>query len=428
MDIHRRVWENITGILTNPLYRNSLYISSSKIINAALVGFLFWTIAARLYSIEDIGVGSALLSSIAVIVAFSSVGLDFALIRYISIYDRETVFNTSLWVTMLSTTLFSISYLILIDIISPSIAFIREYAVLFVILTIFQSYIYMTGRAYIAIKESKFFLYQNLLLALRIPLLLPLVFLNSLGIYLAVGVGFFLTAIYTSLMLRRHIKIRFSFDRKLLTAMFSFSSINYFSSMFSTVPHYLLPIFALNLLGAENAAKYYIAYAIGGVILIIPDAISLSFFVEGSHRNRTTSKDLKRVLSSLILILIPAVGFIFLFGDKLLLLFGSSYKSAFNLLKLFAISSFFVAVYHLFISVQNIRMNPKIHLFLNMINAVLFLGLSYLGALMFGLNGLGYAWILTYIILNLGIIVYTMFFFNRSRRVKSWLWWKRGAV
>ena len=45
----------------------------------------------------------------------------------------------------------------------------------------------------------------------------------------------------------------------------------------------ILPIMVLNVLGAEQAAYYYIAYAIAALLFMIPSAISMSLFVEGSH-------------------------------------------------------------------------------------------------------------------------------------------------
>jgi O-antigen/teichoic acid export membrane protein len=39
----------------------------------------------------------------------------------------------------------------------------------------------------------------------------------------------------------------------------------------------------LNMLGEAEAAKYYIAMAIGNLVLIIPSSLGTSLFVEASH-------------------------------------------------------------------------------------------------------------------------------------------------
>ena len=72
-------------------------------------------------------------------------------------------------------------------------------------------------------------------------------------------------------------------------------------------PNLILPIMVLNVLGAEQAAYYYIAYAIAALLFIIPNAISMSLFVEGSHGEalkRTVVKSLVTIFS----LLFPAAG------------------------------------------------------------------------------------------------------------------------
>ena len=68
-------------------------------------------------------------------------------------------------------------------------------------------------------------------------------------------------------------------------------------------PNLILPIMVLNVLGAEQAAYYYIAYAIAALLSMIPNAISTSLFVEGSHGEalkRTVVKSLAIIFSLLV--------------------------------------------------------------------------------------------------------------------------------
>ena len=65
----------------------------------------------------------------------------------------------------------------------------------------------------------------------------------------------------------------------------------------------ILPIMVLNVLGAEQAAYYYIAYAIAALHFMIPNAISMLLFVEGSHGEalkRTVVKSLVTIFSLLV--------------------------------------------------------------------------------------------------------------------------------
>ena len=63
-------------------------------ISTAAFGFIFWMIAAKIYSTEDMGVATAIISSMTLIVLFSKVGLDTSVIKFISQFDKNKVVST----------------------------------------------------------------------------------------------------------------------------------------------------------------------------------------------------------------------------------------------------------------------------------------------------------------------------------------------
>jgi len=65
----------------DPLYRNSFFIMLTNISTAGF-GFAFWMLAAKLYPKEEVGVATVLISSIALLVNLSRLGLDFSIIRF----------------------------------------------------------------------------------------------------------------------------------------------------------------------------------------------------------------------------------------------------------------------------------------------------------------------------------------------------------
>ena len=52
-------------------------------------------IAARLYSAEDVGIATALWSSLALIILLSRLGFDFSIIRFFPSGDKSRIFSTS---------------------------------------------------------------------------------------------------------------------------------------------------------------------------------------------------------------------------------------------------------------------------------------------------------------------------------------------
>ncbi|MCK4736330.1 MAG: oligosaccharide flippase family protein [Methanophagales archaeon] len=67
--------------LNDPLYKNSFFLVLSRVFNVAC-GFFFWMLAARLYSINDVGLATALISSSGLLILLTRFGLDQSIIRF----------------------------------------------------------------------------------------------------------------------------------------------------------------------------------------------------------------------------------------------------------------------------------------------------------------------------------------------------------
>jgi O-antigen/teichoic acid export membrane protein len=387
-----------------PLYRNSIFLTLGRFLDVGF-GFLFWTLAARLYSVSDVGIATALISSLGLVIVFSRFGFDTAIIRFMPNYDYSKVFNSCIWITTIMTAVVAVIYLIAIDIISPDIAFIKGYAPIFVLFAIVDSIALMTGYALISLRKADLKFIQNFILGSRLPLLFFVVMFGSIGIFYSVGIAYILASVFAIVMIRHYITFSFQIDREFIKNTFRFSTFNFLANLFQNIPSLVMPILIVNIISPEDAALYYVAFAIGNLVLIIPDAMSASFFVEGSH-GINLRKGVVRSLAITYTILIPAILFIVFFGNILLGFFGKDYLAAFDLLKVIVLSSLFVTVYNLFIPLQNIRLHVEGLVILNFIRFILLLGLSYIFLIWFGVIGAGYAWALTHVIMTAGIAVF----------------------
>ena len=73
-DDKMKIWlpknqEELEEYLRGPLYKNSFFIMLTSISNAGF-GFIFWMFAAKLYPKEDVGIATALISSMALLCCF----------------------------------------------------------------------------------------------------------------------------------------------------------------------------------------------------------------------------------------------------------------------------------------------------------------------------------------------------------------------
>jgi len=387
----------IARLASDPLYRNSFFMAFTSIFNAGC-GFFFWMIAARLYTVEQVGLATALTSSLGLVILFSMLGFDSAIIRFFPSEDRGRVIGTSLIVTTVTCIIVGIIYILLVEILAPPMLFLREpkFALTFLLIVALNSVTYIAGNAFIANRKADHYFLQMLFMGLRILALVPLAFLGVFGIFGSIGLGYLVASCFSLAALQRSIgAIRLEIDWGFLRRSFRFSSGIYVSSILSVAPTLIISLMVLNMLGEAEAARYNIAFLIGNLVQIIPSSFGTSLFVEGSHGEGLRRGVLRAGCASFAL-LVPAVLALLLFGNRLLGLLKGEYVEAFDLLRIFALSSFPMTVYFLFVPFQNVRMRVQSIVRLNALRCVLLLGLSYVLMQRYGILGAGYAWMATY--------------------------------
>lgn len=381
----------------DPLYRNSFFLALTNMFNAGC-GFFFWMIAARLYSVEEVGLATALISALGLIIAFSRLGFNITIIRFFSMSDKATIFGTGLFITTIASLLMALIFVLLVEYLSPPLVFMKEpcYVLIFLFVVIVNSVTTITGTVFVADRKADSYLLQNVLLALKIPFLIPLTFLGAVGIFSSMGLAFLVAAFFGLIVIRRNISIiRPLMDMNFIRKSFTYSSWNYVSDVLSIAPTMLLTIMVLDMLGEAEAARYYIVFAIGNILGIIPQSFASSLFVEGSH-GEGLKKSVMQAGGASLALLVPAVLIVFFFGDRLLGFIRWEYVEAVGLLRVIALSSFLVSIHKIFISIQRIRMEIVCLVVLNAVMCVLLLGLSYTFIRQYGVIGVGYGWMVTY--------------------------------
>jgi O-antigen/teichoic acid export membrane protein len=134
--------------LRDPLFKNSFFLASSRIINIS-VGFFFWMAAARIYSVGDVGLTTALIASQSLITLFSLFGFDFSLIRFLPASNKRNVYNTCLVITSVFSIIISVLYISCIEIISPELVFLQKHklAAFFLLFSLLNTITLINGNA-----------------------------------------------------------------------------------------------------------------------------------------------------------------------------------------------------------------------------------------------------------------------------------------
>ncbi len=393
--------KKLISIYSDPLYRNSLALLLNSAFGA-FFGLIFWIVAARTMSAKDIGLATAAISAAALIVGLSRLGLDTGLIRYLpESKNKKGLYNAIVMVTLVLAIILATVLMLGINIFSPSLSFLRDGW----FLPVFFAYVAITSInsiqniAFISIRRADLSLIQNLLLGARIPILLLISGLGVFGVFSSFGIAFLMTLIFGVFVLRRYgLSISKDFDVASIWKTLKFSLGNYTAGIFALAPTTIIPVMILNTIGAEENAYFYVAYSIAGLLFMVPKAISMSLFVEGSH-NLPLKENVIKSMKLIMLLLVPAVVFIYIFGDKLLLLFSREYsEQSFEMLQLLALSSVFSAAILIYQSIKKIQKNVRMINYQNFALSVMIIGLGYAALLKYGLMGLGYAWLVAHAI------------------------------
>lgn len=379
-----------------PLYKSSIFIFLNVITTAAF-GFFFWIVAARLYSSEDVGIASALVSSAGIIAILSSFGFTSGLIRFLpESSNREELFNSMWLIWLAGAVLFCSIFILGIGIFSPPLQFLRRPIIalffLFYLLVQISSFFFYSGL--LALRKAEYSFILNLTLGIRIILLIPLTFAGVIGVFGSFVAAYLISCIVGIILLAKtNIYLKPILSTSALIEVLKFSIANYASDFLLIGQASILPVLVLSMIGAREAGYFYIAFSIAALIYSIPTSVFTSMFIEGSH-GISPKQNAVKSLRIVLLFLIPIGAFMYFFGDILLSLFGNEYSQhAFNLLKLLVISSYFVMINTMFICLKRIQKDVRILIIINLSLLAFTLLFCYFLIGRFGLIGAGLGWI-----------------------------------
>lgn len=403
--------QRLLKMKNEPFYRNSISIMANSFF-AMFYGLVFWIVAARLVPAEVVGLAVAVISTAALLASLSRLGMDDVLVRFLPGSDnRSRLYGSVMVITLSMVLLLTAAFLCLVNHISPSLSYLQGgwYLPLFVMYMVAYSIYTTQNTTLLAIRRADLSLVQNTLQGVRIPLLFLLGSFGVAGIILSYNLGFLAALSLGMVYLLKNglrpgaVSIKSVADT--LRGHFTYSAGNYVSVLFTILPSTLLPIIIMNTTGPENVAYFYIAYSIAALLFVIPNAVSMSLFIEGSH-DMPLGRYVYKSIRLILVVVVPLVIFLFFFGDQLLLLFNKEYsEQSIGLLRLLVIASVFSTVTSVFMSVRRVEKNVKSLNKVSAATSLLIVGLGYVFLTAFGLTGLGYAWILTHAVISSVLVV-----------------------
>lgn len=322
----------LKSLWSDSLYRNSFWLMAGSF-SMAGIGFVYWIIAARLYTPEQIGLATTFLSAASLVNGFAMLGFGTTLIRFLPTSEvKEKKINTAFTVVSTAAFLIGLLYLFGLPTFTNKLLFIRAsiptllIAIFFFPLNTING---ITDSVFIAFRQAQWVFVSNI--SQSIIKFIFLFLFSSLGVWGVIGSNIVATVIATSLcliLISRLYSIHFkpTLDEAILKSVRKFALGNYASGLIGSLPNMLLPIIITNRISPEQTAYFYMPNMIAGLLTMIPSTISRSYLTESSHS--TSNLSLKKPLLISYSLLIPSILFLVTFGRQILSLFGKSYSVA----------------------------------------------------------------------------------------------------
>jgi len=396
--------EKYKKIMEDSLYKNSIYLMISSAVMAGF-GFFFWLICARLFSAEDIGLATTIISVMGLIASISVLGLNSGLIRYLpTSKDKSKNVNTCFTIVALIAIIVSCIFLLGLNKFSPRLMFIKQNIILsfaFIFFMVIYSMNSIIESVFMAIRRAKFILVKNTIFSV-LKLVIPFVFI-ALGIAGAFGIfSAYMSAmligfgvVFLILVYKFKYKPKFVFYDDVITKIGKYSFVLYLAGFIGGLTTSLMPLIITNMLHPETTAYYYIAMQIVSLIFIISGATTNSLFAEGSYNQKSLKKNVQKSIWIISILLIPAILLTFLFGNFILEAFGEQYSTQGLLfLKVMALSAILVSINNIFGSVFKVKKKIWGIMTRNIIGTVVTLGLSFILIREYELMGIAYAYII----------------------------------
>ena len=396
------------------------------------MGFIFWMVVARYYTEYEVGMAAAIIAAIGMLSLISSLGLDVALIRFLSkAKEPVKMINSCFTISGIVALAVTVIFLAGLDLWSPATSFVRDntrFLLAFVLFAICWPLSGLMSSVFIAKRRAEFVLVKSTIFSLlKIPLpILLVLFFHAFGIVgswgLAVVAAFIISLFLFLPRVQESYRPVPKLDLSIIKGIWKYSAGNYFVSIFAAAPYFLLPIIVVNLISAEQNAYFYVAWMMAGLVQAIPIAVSASLFAEGSHSEEALGANARRSFRFIILLLVPAIILLVALGKWLLLLFGENYSSnGLTLLWILGASGIFIAVNDVYYSILRVRGRIRELFFIRALISIAVLVASSLIAPKIGIVGIGYAWISAqavasiYVLLTVGVRYRAM----KSRRSDS---------
>ncbi|MEO3976393.1 lipopolysaccharide biosynthesis protein [Streptomyces sp. CAU 1734] len=348
------------------MFRNAYALMLSTGVSAAL-GLGFWLVAARYYSKDAVGEGSAAIAAMRLIASLTATTMIGAVVRYVPRAGRAT--GPLVWRTYLVSSavvcVASVVFLFTLDLWGSSYAplqglwpglFFIAACVGWALLTLQDGVLTGLRRAFWVPVGNAVFSIGKLILLAAFATALPV-----LGIFVSWAAAMVLSVLPLAwLIFRKLIPGQAAADRDRepprMKEIGRFLAGDSVGALFSLAMINLLPVMVAVHFDAEHNGYFYIAYTVGGTMEFMAINMASSLTAHASHSPESLAAGVRGALRRMAVLLIPVVLILVVFAPLILAPFGAAYaENGTTVLRLLAAAALPRVAVELYIGVLRVQ-------------------------------------------------------------------------
>ncbi|WP_412556480.1 lipopolysaccharide biosynthesis protein, partial [Streptomyces sp. H28] len=405
---------------SDSLFKNAYFLMLSTGVSAVL-GLGFWLVAARYYSEDAVGQGSAAIAAMRLLASITATTMIGAVVRFVPRAGRETarlvwgVYGASSLVVALAAGVF----LLTLDQWGASYAPLGTSlaGALFVAACVAWALLTLQDGVLTGLRKAEWVPAGNAVFSLG-KLALLAVFAGALpvlGIFVSWAVAIaFSTLPLGWLIFRRLIPRQAAADRDVepprLRSMGRFLAGDSLGALFSLAMINLLPVMVAVRFSAAENGYFYVAYTVGGTMEFMAINMASSLTAHASHDPRQLADGVRGALRRMALLLVPVVLVLVIFAEQILTPFSPDYaEHGSTVLRLLALGALPRVVVELYIGVLRVQGRTGVLAALQGAMCVLVLGSAAVLFTPAGISGAGWA-----VLISMSLIAVVSVFGLRS--------------
>ena len=393
---------------TGRLFRTAGVLMLNTGLTAGL-GFGFWILAARIYSPQEVGINSAIIAILVTVSTLAQVNLGSVFVRFLpeTAYPARLIligYAVAAGLSIVAAT----GVLLIASRVAKPLSILESNHVLGVVWVTSVALwcvFALQDAALTGLRTARWVPVENATFGVfKIAFLLLLAALGTRnGMFLAWVLPMAVLVVPVNVIIFRHAVPAHTpahdegvvgrFGRRRLIRYLGMSSV---ASSIDQGTLAALPILVVGILGGTQNAYFYIAFTIVTTFELLTDNVITALTVEGVHEIDRLKQLTRAVARRLMTLLIPATIVLIIAAPLLLRFFGQTYvQHSTSVLRLLALASVLRGAVWLFMTISRIKGDGFILLAASAGASVTTIVFTVVFAGRWGVNGVGFAWLLS---------------------------------